>query len=137
MNLSRLSCSPRSLPSRLALATWSIADPSFNHAVDATPGNLLGYPGAVIADELMQLLGLGVLFAIAIPAAWAARLLGHQPVFRPIRSVFVFVIAVFIGAGFMSALPTPANWALAAGLGGNAGDIPITPEQAIRNLRIL
>lgn len=107
----------------LSLATWSIADPSFNHAVDATPGNLLGYPGAVIADELMQLLGLGVLFAIAIPAAWAARLLGHQPVYRPIRSVFVFIIAVFIGAGFMSALPTPANWALAAGLGGNAGDI--------------
>ncbi len=107
----------------LSLATWSIADPSFNHAVDATPGNLLGYPGAVIADELMQLLGLGVLFAIAIPSAWAARLLGHQPVYRPIRSLFVFVIAIFIGAGFMSALPTPANWALAAGLGGNAGDI--------------
>ncbi|MBL8906744.1 MAG: DNA translocase FtsK 4TM domain-containing protein [Rhizobiales bacterium] len=107
----------------LSLATWSIADPSFNHAVDATPGNLLGYPGAVIADELMQLLGLGVLFAIAVPAAWAARLLGHQPVYRPIRSVFVFVVAVFLGAGFMSGLPAPANWALAAGLGGNAGDI--------------
>jgi S-DNA-T family DNA segregation ATPase FtsK/SpoIIIE len=107
----------------LSLATWSIADPSFNHAVDATPGNLLGYPGAVIADELMQLLGLGVLFVIAIPSAWAARLLGHQSVARPIRSVFLFVFAVFIGAGFMSALPIPANWALAAGLGGNAGDI--------------
>jgi len=107
----------------LSLATWSIADPSFNHAVDATPGNLLGYPGAVIADELMQLLGLGVLFAIAIPAAWAARLLGHQPIFRPIRSSLLSIVAVFIGAGFMSALPTPANWALAAGLGGNAGDI--------------
>ena len=84
----------------LALATWSIADPSFNHAVDATPGNLLGYPGAVIADELMQLLGLGVLFVIAIPAAWAARLLGHQGVARPIRSVFLFVIAVFPWRGF-------------------------------------
>ena len=107
----------------LALATWSIADPSFNHAVDATPGNLLGYPGAVIADELMQLLGLGVLFVIAIPAAWAACLLGHQAVARPIRSLFLFIAAIFIGAGFMSALPTPANWALAAGLGGNAGDI--------------
>lgn len=107
----------------LSLATWSIADPSFNHAVDATPGNLLGYPGAVIADELMQLLGLGVLFVIAIPSAWAARLLGHQSVARPIRSVFLFIITIFIGAGFMSALPAPATWALAAGLGGNAGDI--------------
>jgi len=107
----------------LALSTWSIADPSFNHAVDAEPGNLLGYPGAVIADELMQLLGLGVLFVIAIPAAWAARLLGHQRVIRPIRSVIVFVFAVLLGAGFMSALPTPAHWTLAAGLGGNAGDI--------------
>ena len=42
----------------LALATWSPSDPSFNRAIDGDPANLLGYPGAVIADELMQLLGL-------------------------------------------------------------------------------
>jgi S-DNA-T family DNA segregation ATPase FtsK/SpoIIIE len=107
----------------LALATWSIEDPSFNHAVDATPGNLLGYPGAIVADELMQLLGLSVLLVIAIPSAWAARLLGHQGILRPIRSVLFYVIAVFLGAGFLAGLPLPSHWALASGLGGNAGDI--------------
>jgi S-DNA-T family DNA segregation ATPase FtsK/SpoIIIE len=107
----------------LALATWSIEDPSFNHAVDATAGNLLGYPGAVVADELLQLLGLSVLLVIAIPSAWAARLLGHQGIARPIRSVLFYVIAVFLGAGCLSGLPLPSNWALASGLGGNAGDI--------------
>ena len=53
-----------------ALATWSVNDPSLNHATDQAVKNFLGYPGAVIADELMQLMGLGVLLWIGIPMAW-------------------------------------------------------------------
>src|SRR5918994_1897501 len=48
----------------LSLASWSVDDPSFNNAVDAIPRNWLGRPGAIIADELMQLFGLGVLVLI-------------------------------------------------------------------------
>ena len=43
-----------------AIATWSVDDPSLNHAIDSAPKNWLGYPGAVLADETMQLLGLSV-----------------------------------------------------------------------------
>ncbi|HSM18913.1 MAG TPA: DNA translocase FtsK 4TM domain-containing protein, partial [Hyphomicrobiales bacterium] len=43
----------------LALATWSVQDPSFNHASGRAPENLLGYPGAVTADLAMQIFGLG------------------------------------------------------------------------------
>jgi DNA segregation ATPase FtsK/SpoIIIE, S-DNA-T family len=107
----------------VALATWSVDDPSLNHAVDAVPRNWLGYSGAVIADELMQLLGLGVLLLIAIPMAWAVRLIGHDAVPRPFRASFAWIAAAFFASGAFAAIPAPANWSLAAGLGGNAGDI--------------
>jgi len=107
----------------MALATWSVDDPSLNHAVDATPKNLLGFPGAVIADELMQLLGLGVLLLIAIPMAWAVRLVGHERVPRPFRAALAWIAAAFCASGAFAAIPTPASWSLATGLGGNAGDI--------------
>src|ERR671933_813582 len=41
-----------------SLASWSIADPSLNHATGAPVRNLLGRPGAFLADPLMQALGL-------------------------------------------------------------------------------
>ncbi len=34
----------------LALATWSVQDPSFSHATDAPVRNLLGRAGAIAAD---------------------------------------------------------------------------------------
>ncbi|HSB59394.1 MAG TPA: DNA translocase FtsK 4TM domain-containing protein, partial [Methyloceanibacter sp.] len=40
-----------------SLATWSIYDPSFNNATQATPRNVLGSWGAILADLAMQSLG--------------------------------------------------------------------------------
>ena len=34
----------------LALVTWSVQDPSLNHAIDGPVRNLLGRPGAIVAD---------------------------------------------------------------------------------------
>ena len=50
----------------LALATWSVQDPSLSHATKAPVHNLLGVPGAIAADLLMQLFGLGSL-ALLLP----------------------------------------------------------------------
>ena len=63
----------------LALATWSVQDPSLSHATDAPVRNLLGRPGAITADLLMQLLGLGALALLLPIAIWGYRLLGHRP----------------------------------------------------------
>ncbi len=49
----------------LALASWSVKDPSLSHATDAHVHNLLGVPGAIGADLMMQLLGLGSLALVA------------------------------------------------------------------------
>ncbi|MEP6827599.1 MAG: DNA translocase FtsK 4TM domain-containing protein, partial [Aestuariivirga sp.] len=47
-----------------SLASWSINDPSLNHATGLRPTNWLGSYGAIISDQLIQLLGLGALVFI-------------------------------------------------------------------------
>jgi len=42
----------------VALATWSVQDPSLSHAIDGPVRNFLGTAGAIGADLLMQLFGL-------------------------------------------------------------------------------
>ena len=42
----------------VALATWSVQDPSLSHATQQPIHNLLGFPGAIFSDLAMQLLGL-------------------------------------------------------------------------------
>ena len=107
----------------LALATWSVDDPSLNHALDRSATNLLGYPGAALADELMQFFGLGVLPLIAYPVRWAVSFLAHEPLRHPVRSIASWLGAVLAISAALSAFPVPPNWALVAGLGGNAGDV--------------
>jgi len=36
----------------LALATWSVQDPSLSHATNTPARNLFGVPGAIVADLL-------------------------------------------------------------------------------------
>ena len=59
----------------VALATWSVQDPSLSHATDAPVRNLLGTPGAIGADLLMQLFGLA---AIVLRAAGRGLGLAHR-----------------------------------------------------------
>jgi S-DNA-T family DNA segregation ATPase FtsK/SpoIIIE len=66
----------------LALASWSVDDPSLSHATDSPVHNLLGRPGAIAADLMMQLLGLGSLALLLPIAVWGYRLLGHRPLRR-------------------------------------------------------
>jgi len=107
----------------LALATWSVSDPSFNHAVGATPRNLLGYPGAVIADELMQFLGLGSIVVVIVPMAWVVSFLRHRALPAPVKATIAWIFSALFAAGFASLLPKFSSWPLASGLGGNSGDI--------------
>src|SRR5436853_346356 len=41
-----------------AFITWSVQDPSLSHATSKPIRNILGYPGAIGADPLMQIFGL-------------------------------------------------------------------------------
>jgi DNA segregation ATPase FtsK/SpoIIIE, S-DNA-T family len=107
----------------VCLASWRADDPSFNHATDAAPQNLLGWPGAAVADELMQGLGLAAIPLTVIPLGWAFTLLGHSPLDRPLRRLLSWPLASVAAAGCLASLPVPQGWVLGTGLGGGIGDV--------------
>jgi len=106
----------------LALATWSVQDPSLSHATDAPVRNLLGHPGAITADLLMQLFGLGSLALLLPIAVWGYRLLGHRPLSREKLRMLLWLFGAVLAAAFASCLPRSAHWPLPCGLGGVIGD---------------
>ena len=106
----------------LALATWSVRDPSLSHATDAPVHNLLGRPGAIAADLLMQLFGLGSLALLLPIAVWGYRLLGHRPLSRERLRVVLWLFGAALAAAFASCLPRGSHWPLPSGLGGVIGD---------------
>src|SRR5271166_5725528 len=86
----------------LALATWSVKDPSLSHATDAPVHNLLGLPGAVAADLMMQLLGLGSIALLLPIAVWGYRLLGHRELTRERLRVLLWLLGAVLSAAFVS-----------------------------------
>jgi DNA segregation ATPase FtsK/SpoIIIE, S-DNA-T family len=106
----------------LALASWSVHDPSLSHATDGRVHNLLGHSGAVAADLMMQLLGLGSLALLLPVGIWGYRLLGHRPLGRERLRVLVWLFGVLLSAAFAACLPRGAHWPLPSGLGGVVGD---------------
>jgi S-DNA-T family DNA segregation ATPase FtsK/SpoIIIE len=106
----------------LALATWSVQDPSLSHATDAPVHNLLGMPGAIAADLMMQLLGLGALALLLPIAVWGYRLLGHRRLSHERLRVLLWLFGAVLTAAFASSLPKRPSWPLPSGLGGVVGD---------------
>jgi DNA segregation ATPase FtsK/SpoIIIE, S-DNA-T family len=106
----------------LALATWSVQDPSLSHATNAPVRNTLGVSGAIVADLLIQLLGVAALALVLPVAIWGWRLASHRPLQRErIRLVF-WILAVLLAAACAAALPRSMTWPLPVGLGGVIGD---------------
>jgi len=112
--------------SGLALATWSAADPSLSHVTNGSIRNLLGSPGAILADLVMQLLGLAGVLILLPPLLWALPLSSGRalPAWR--GKVALAPIAVVAVAGALSALPTSLSWTLHHGNGGMIGDLTFT-----------
>jgi DNA segregation ATPase FtsK/SpoIIIE, S-DNA-T family len=105
----------------IALATWSIQDPSLSHATQKPIHNLLGFPGAIFADLAMQLLGLASILLLVPELLLGWRLLSHKPVGEKWRGL-LWIVATFLAAAFASTLPPIGSWPLPTGLGGVAGD---------------
>ncbi|KAB1070633.1 DNA translocase FtsK, partial [Methylobacterium planeticum] len=115
----------------VALATWSIDDPSLNHATDHGAHNVLGAPGAVVSDLAMQLLGLGSLAFALPPALWGIRLMRARDLPRGGMRIALWIIGFCAASAVASALPPTARWPLPTGLGGVAGDALMSAARTI------
>ncbi|MEA2890870.1 MAG: segregation ATPase FtsK/SpoIIIE, family [Bradyrhizobium sp.] len=105
-----------------ALMTWSVQDPSLSHATSRSIRNIVGYPGAIGADLLMQILGLGAVMLILPVAIWGWRMLTHRSFDREALRLACWILCTVIAAGFAGCWPHGGSWPLPTGLGGVVGD---------------
>src|SRR5258706_3536676 len=97
----------------LALLTYFPGDASLDTAVAAPARNYLGYEGALIADLLMQSVGLAAYLLPAALLGWAFRLMLRRPIRRFGQRLTLLLIALVLGALACSvlqvAVPPPAG----------------------------
>ena len=115
----------------LSLVSWSARDPSFNHATSGHVRNLLGPPGAVVSDLLMQLVGFGAIAAIVPIATQGLRLIRRRRIGRAFLRIGLWTVGVFATAATASLLPATDRWPLPTGLGGVAGDAILAVPRTI------
>jgi len=107
--------------SLVALASWTIDDPSFSYATDKPVENWLGFPGAAFADIGFQLLGLGAPLLLIPPLVWAWSMIRRiVPSYLALR-LTGWLLGTVLATGMFASIPTPESWPLPLGLGGFVG----------------
>ena len=106
-----------------AMSTWNVTDPSLSFATGKPATNILGYPGAVFADIIMQFFGLASVISLLPPLCLAIALMFHRSINRlPQRFAAWFGGSVLASAA-VGCVPPPITWPLPNGAGGVAGDL--------------
>src|SRR5438552_18379298 len=82
-----------------ALMTWSVQDPSLSHATSRAIRNIIGYPGAIGADLLMQILGLGSGMLILPVPVWGWRMPTHRHLARQGLRLACWILCAGTAAG--------------------------------------
>jgi len=107
----------------VALVSFNIADPSPNNANGQIPTNLLGHPGAAVADVALQSLGLASLLGFPILAGWGWRLVVDHTLPRAWIRLALIPIMAILTALALATLPRAGFWPLGSGMGGIIGDM--------------
>ncbi|MBL6957559.1 MAG: DNA translocase FtsK 4TM domain-containing protein, partial [Rhodospirillales bacterium] len=110
----------------VALASYHTGDPSLNSATGRLPQNLLGLPGAYIADLGLQTVGLAAAVPVLVFAAWGWRLLRKLSVSLIAVRFLLMLAALFLLGMALGHVPPPAEWSLNTGPGGAAGALMLT-----------
>jgi S-DNA-T family DNA segregation ATPase FtsK/SpoIIIE len=106
-----------------SLLTWSVADPSLTHATGGQAKNMLGAPGAIISDLLLQTLGFANVIALLAPMLWGLELAAAERIAGFRAKLPFYPLSILLLAGGLSALPVAASWPLHHGFGGILGDV--------------
>ncbi len=122
----------------LALVSWSAQDPSWNHATKGPVRNLLGTPGAIASDLVMQIAGLASIAVLFPVACWGWRLVTRHRLRRIKLRVLLWIIGSICAAAVLSIFPTSDRWPLPSGLGGIVGDAVLyVPRNLLGGARIV
>jgi S-DNA-T family DNA segregation ATPase FtsK/SpoIIIE len=107
----------------VALGCYNPSDPSLNTATTRHTGNLAGPAGAILADILLQGLGLaGALPGMAL-LAWAWRIGSHRGLGSLVVRLAALLSAMPVLAAVLASLAQPLHWPTMAGPGGAIGHL--------------
>ena len=107
----------------IALASHDSADPSFNTATTGGTANLIGRPGAYVADLLLQGFGLGAAVVVLLLLAWAWAFISHRGLSLLWLRLSVAPIVLVLFAIGLAAAGGNMAWPITAGLGGAGGAV--------------
>src|SRR5690606_19811801 len=105
----------------VSLASWSVDDPSLSYATAKPAANWLGFPGAVIADLIIQLFGLAIIPALLPLALWGWNFVRRRAPTRLGLRLLAWLGATLLMTGVFSFIAVPETWPLPTGLGGLIG----------------
>ena len=106
----------------LSLLSYTPEDPNFNHATARAPENLLGLPGAHVADFSLQTLGVMAGLTVLVLACWSWRLVSDRRVPRFWLRLTLLPVTLIFSAIAAASLEPPGIWPLSTGLGGVIGE---------------
>ena len=104
-----------------ACLTYNPADPSANRVGAEAARNLLGQPGAALADVLIQTLGLAAFLLTPVLLVWGWRLIRVHRLHRWWLRLALLPLALLCFAAALATLPPPGGWLPETTLGGSAG----------------
>ncbi|WP_245396735.1 DNA translocase FtsK [Jiella sonneratiae] len=107
----------------LACATWTVTDPSLSQSNQNMIENAAGATGAIVADLIMQVFGIGATLVIGLPVIWALRLIAGRGVDFIWKRGWFAVGGVALACAALGCLEPPATWPLPIGIGGVTGDL--------------
>ncbi len=107
----------------IALATWSINDPSLSNANGKIASNWMGFWGASFADILIQFFGLGAAISLFPPAIIGWMKILRQPFGHKKSRALCWPLMTILASAAIACLSVPETWPLPSGLGGIAGDM--------------
>ncbi len=117
----------------LALVTYDPGDPSFSTATSRPTGNLMGWPGAYVADVLLQGFGFAAYLPVVCLLTWAWRLAMHRGLSPFALRLACLLAALPLLAATMMLTPLPDSAPAPAGPGGAAG--PVVADAVLDLLR--
>ena len=107
----------------LACLTYNPQDPSLNNAGQDLSRNLLGVPGAIISDVLIQTLGLAAFLVPLALLAWGWRVVRTHGFSRWWLRLAALPFALVLMSMALATLPPPGSWLPETTLGGWAGHL--------------
>jgi S-DNA-T family DNA segregation ATPase FtsK/SpoIIIE len=105
------------------LLTYHHTDPSWNLAIDGPVKNVFSYPGAVIADGMLQLFGIVAAFWIIALFGWGVRNMAAEPLRWVFFRIIAFLCSLLLASAVMAGWTSPQAWILPNSLGGAIGDL--------------